>query len=339
MRDEQSQERVATTDKPIIGTNAKRVPVQERAINTGQFIVINGYHANRALLKQNFTKGGYQTHETKHFLLFLRDEAPGIILVHWFAAEEMNADLKHYLVRELKPFGIITQSQQFGEILSGIIGSYFPDDVRRSWRFFGENTLQRFLKFLAVAYTPPLPDYGTIGMFATLYQRVCELLVGDRFLDAGCESGFLPLLIAQRIPFMTKVVGIDIQTETFEVARILAEEHQLKNVSFAQADLLSDDFRTLGHFDTVTALHVLEHLTEGEMYQALENLLAITSQRLIIAVPYEQDEPEVAYGHLQVFNSMKLEAVGNWCIQHLGGHGRIWCENCVGGLLLVERCQ
>ena len=149
-----------------------QVPIQERVIRVGNFLVINAYRANRTLLKQRFTDGGYQIHETPHFLLFLRSEAPGIIIVHWFAPEEMHADLKHYVVQELKPFGIITQSQHFGELVSGIVGSLFPDDVRRSWRYFGENTLQRFLTFLATAYTPPLPDYATIGMFATLYQRV-----------------------------------------------------------------------------------------------------------------------------------------------------------------------
>ena len=147
-----------------------QVPIQERVIRVGNFLVINAHRANRTLLKRRFTDGGYQIHETPHFLLFLRSEAPSIIVVHWFAPQEMHADLKHYLVQELKPFGIIRQSQHFGELVSGIVGSLFPDDARRSWRYFGENTLQRFLTFLATAYTPPLPDYATIGMFATLYD-------------------------------------------------------------------------------------------------------------------------------------------------------------------------
>jgi 2-polyprenyl-3-methyl-5-hydroxy-6-metoxy-1,4-benzoquinol methylase len=189
----------------------------------------------------------------------------------------MDADVKHYLVQELKPYGVITQSQHFGEILSGIVGSLFPDDVRRAWRYFGANTLQRFLMFLATAYTPPLPDYATIGLFATLYQRVLELRVGPRFLDAGCAAGFLPLLVAERIPFMAEVVGVDIQPDVYEVARELAGERQLKQVRFAQADLLADDFGALGTYDTVTALHLLEHFSEVEMYQVLANLWNVTA--------------------------------------------------------------
>src|SRR6266568_4080537 len=292
--------------------SSKKISIQERAIKVGDFVVINGYHVNRALLKKRFAEGGYQACETKHFLLFQRAEAPGTIIVHWFAPEEMHADLKHYLVQELKPFGIITHSQHFGEILSGIVGSFYPDDVRRSWRFFGENTLQRFLTFLATAYTPPLPDYATIGMFATLYQRVLELRVGDRFLDAGCAPGFLPLLVAERIPFLTEVVGVDIDAGAFEVARELVDEKQLKQVKFAQADLLSEDIIKL----------------------VLTNLLKVASQRLILAVPYESGEAELAYGHQQIFSRVMLEGVGRWCLEQLGGAGRIWYEDCVGGLLL-----
>jgi len=106
-----------------------QVPIQERVTRIGNFLVINGYRANRTLLKQRFTDGGYQIHETPHFLLFLRSEAPSVIIVHWFAPEEMHVDLKHYLVQELKPFGIITQSQHFGELVSGIVMCTVPGAI------------------------------------------------------------------------------------------------------------------------------------------------------------------------------------------------------------------
>ena len=49
------------------------------------------------------------------------------------------------------------------------------------------------------------------------------------------------------------------------------------------------------------------------------------------------EQPEVAYGHLQLFSRAKLEAIGTWCIQQLQGTGRMWCEDFIGGLLLIER--
>ena len=143
--------------------------------------------------------------------------------------------------------------------------------------------------------------------------------------------------MAQQFPALSKVIGIDIRPEPFTTTRLIAQELRLKNVQFAQADLLTDDLRTLGYFDTVTALHVLEHFCEEDMYRVLKNLLKVTTRRLILAVPYEQGEPEILFGHKQLFSRSRLEAVGQWCLQQWGGASRMWCEECEGGLLVLER--
>jgi len=315
----------------------KKVPIQERSVLVGDMIVVNGHGVSQTLLKQRFAEGGYLVQETPHFLLFTRSEAPTTILVHRFTPEEMNADIKHYVVYELKPLGLIQQSSDFGAIFSGVIGSFFPKDAHFAWHEFGAKTLQRFLLFLSTARTPTVFNfYATIGIFANWYQRVCELCVGESFLDAGCESGFLPLIIAERIPFMERIIGVDIRPDLFEVMGEIAQERQMNCVHFVQADLLAGDFTKLGTFDTVTALGVIEHFSEAEMCQVLSNLLAVTKQRLILTVPYEE-QPEILYEHKQLFTRAKLEATGEWCIQQLQGAGRIWCEDCDGGLLLIER--
>jgi SAM-dependent methyltransferase len=317
-------------------STTKKVLIQDRSVLIDDTVVVNGYRVNRTALIQRFAEGGYLARETPHFLLFTRSEMPTTILVHRFSPDELNADIKHYVTLELKPLGMLDRSERYGEILAGIVGSFFPEDIRRAWSYFGANTLQRFLIFLSTASTPPYPDYTCIGSFATQYQRILELCTGKTFLDAGCESGFLPLLIAERLPFMERAVGVDIRPDMFEVVRALARERKLANVEFIQADLLAPDFVRLGRFDTVTAIGVLEHFPEEAMYRVLANLLNVTGQRLILMVPYEH-EPELVYGHEQTFTCSKLEAVGRWCIEQMESGGRMWLENCVGGLLLVER--
>jgi transposase/SAM-dependent methyltransferase len=170
-----------------------------------------------------------------------------------------------------------------------------------------------------------------------VYRRVFHLRVGERFLDVGCSFGLLPLLIAEHFPFLTEVIGLDIEVDPFPTVRAIAQEHHLHQVRFLQADLLADDVATLGSFGTVTAIHLLEHFTESEMYRVLTNLLQLTSHRLLLAVPYEPGEPEVASGHAQLFSRDKLEAVGQWCLHQLAGQGRTSYEECAGGLLLIER--
>jgi SAM-dependent methyltransferase len=321
----------------INNARTKKVSIQKRSVLVGDLIVVNGHGANLEALKKRFAEGDYSVQETIHFLLFTRPEKPTTILVHRFALQEMNADIKQYVVYELKPLGLIKQSSDFGKIFSGIIGSFFPEDAHFAWHEYGAKTLQRFLLFLSTARTPTVFNfYATIGVFANWYQRVCELCVGESFLDAGCESGFLPLIIAERIPFMERVFGVDIRPDLFMVMRDIVKERQLKGVHFVQADLLAEDFSALGTFDTITALGVIEHFSEVEMYQVLTNLLRVTKQRLIITVPYEE-EPELIYEHKQLFTRAKLETLGKWCIEQLGNAGRMWCEDCDGGLLLIER--
>ncbi len=75
------------------------------------------------------------------------------------------------------------------------------------------------------------------------------------------------------------------------------------------------------------------------MYTVLTNLLKVTDQRLIIAVPYEHGTPEAIYGHEQIFSQAKLEAVGRWCVQQWNGKGRMWYEECADGLLVIERLK
>lgn len=318
-------------------STTRKIPIHERSVLVDDLIVVNGHNVSRSSLTRQFTSGGYDVRETTHFLLFTRQETPSIVLIHFFGQSELHADIKHYLMYELQPLGLLKQSRDYGKILSGIIGSFVPTDARSAWHAYGAKTLQRFLLFLSTAHVPPVFDfYATIGTFSTWYQRVCELCVGETFLDAGCESGLLPLVIAERLPFMTQVVGIDIQTGMFATARALAEEWHLPQVQFREFDLLSEHFDTIGQFDTVTAIGVIEHFTEQAMYRVLGNLLNATKHRLLLVVPYEH-EPETIYEHKQVFTRPKLEMVGQWCVHQWGGTSRMWCEECEGGLLLIEK--
>jgi SAM-dependent methyltransferase len=315
----------------------KRVSVRERAFTMGDLTGINGYHANRIALKQRFAEGGYLLQETPHFLLCRREAAPSTILVHWLAPHEIDADIGILFMQELKLLGLLSDSQRFGQVFAVVVCSLFPHDPQRALRLYATNTLQRYRCLLEETNNANPLSESTIQNFAAVYRRVFHLSVGDRFLDAGCSFGFLPLLIAERFPFLKDVVGLDIETDSFPTMRAMAQEHQLHQVRFLQADLLADDVATLGTFETVTAIHLLEHFPESEMYRVLTNLLQLTSHRLIIAVPYEQGEPEVAYGHEQLFSRDKLEAVGQWCLQQLGGQCRIAYEACAGCLLLIER--
>ncbi len=338
--------------------NVKRVSLQERTLPVGNVVGINGYRVNKATLRKSIEDEGYVIHETTHFFVVMRSVYPSVIVLHWFAPAEIDARIGDFILDELKPLGALTDVEDFDAIFGAIVGSLVPHDTQQAWSLYTTNTFQQlrhliydvqgdrkglpyFAHDLRVGETlaVSLPLHSTFGTFATLYRRVFELQVGDTFLDAGCSSGFLPLLIAEHVPSLSQVIGIDIRPQPFATARALAEEHGFKNVQFVQADLLDNSLCTLGSFDTITLLHVLEHFSEQAMYSVLTNLLALTGQRLIIAVPYEHGTPETVYGHEQLFSQAKLEAIGRWCIEQWEGKGSMWYEDCADGLLVIERLR
>ncbi len=313
----------------------RKVSSRERAVPVGDLIGINAFRVNRTLLKQRFAEGGYQARETAHFLLFTREQAPSTIVVHWFAPEEVDADIGYYFLQELKPLGMLNSVQDFGNLFGIIVFSLCPSNMQHALRLYAANTLRRYHDLLngnGVSF-PQRP----MSEFAMLYKRVRELVVGEALLDAGCSFGFLSLLMAGYAPSLRQIVGMDIQAASFSVVRAIADEKHYHNVEFVQADLLSDLSGSYGQFDIVVALHVLEHFTEADMYRVLANLLKVTVRRLMIAVPYESGEPEAAYGHEQLFTPTKLEVVGRWCLNQLQGAGSMWVEDCAGGLLVIDK--
>src|SRR5262245_52613944 len=103
------------------------------------------------------------------------------------------------------------------------------------------------------------------------YQRVMELRVGDSLLDVGTSFGFLPVLVAGRDPTAT-VVACDLSFDALACATDLAVMARAPQVTFLAGDVLASDFPTLGQFDTVTAIHLLEHLSEDELPRALTGI-------------------------------------------------------------------
>lgn len=325
------------------------VTLQERSHRTGNIIGVNAYRINRAALYQGLLNQGYEIQETPHFLIALNESVPtrftdafysdyqsSILVAHWFAPSEIDANLGQYVMSELKAFGLLSTPERFGEVFGAIVMSLSPREPERAWRLYGNNTLIRYSVLIDNPPSMPNTDFP-LDVFATLYKRVCEVQVeseGTSLLDAGCSFGSLPLVVAERVPSLTRVVGVDIETSSFPTVQFFAAKRHLTNVQFQRANLLTDEVEQLGQFDTVTILHVLEHFTEEEMYEVLSHLLQVVQKRLIIAVPYEEDEPEEAYGHKQLFTPTKLETVGRWCVERLG-HGMFEVEECVGGLLVV----
>jgi SAM-dependent methyltransferase len=309
-----------------------------QAVRVGRVVAVpQADRAGVAEIVGRLSARGFRARETANFVHCQRRPGGQAVLLHRFDESSIDEDVSPMVAEELGPLGAIASPEEYGETLFAIVASTCPSsldcptcgrlhlDQAAIWRHFSLNTLDRLRARLAAA--------GGAGgshtaVFAAIYRRILELRVGDSLLDVGSNLGHLPVLISERVAGL-RVVGCDNRPEAIAWCRDLAATTGA-GVTFRPADVLAPDFGELGRFDTVTAVHVLEHLAEDELSAALGHLLAVTARRLIVAVPYEAT-PQPLYGHRQAFTPEKLRAWARWC------GGRWTCEDVGGGLLIVDR--
>lgn len=310
---------------------------KQEAVRIGNVLVI-AKQDGLALDKRSadLLSKGYQIRKTSHFVICQQPGSDQFILLHTFNQKTIDADLICYIEDQLASSGLISSTSAFGAVLFGILASSFsaPRNQLTIWRQFCVNSLNR-LRAQISQFSFDLSDNSYIVPFAAIYRRIAELHIGQSLLDVGSSFGFFPILISE-LRSIANIVGCDNNPDILAVATDLAMVSGAQNTEFLFKDILATDFDTIGLFDTVTAIHLLEHLSEEQLPQAFDHLLRVTRQRLLISVPYEE-QATLAYGHRQVFTPEKLEQWGKWCVERLQNQGRFWCEDIMGGLLVVER--
>ncbi len=302
------------------------------SIVIGNFKVMHRPEGLYQTTKARLAQQGFQLEETTHFLLARPADTDRVILVHRLLPTEVDNNLVDCLMQELP--SLMTSDQAFGHAMIGVVNSIKPHDPVGAWGIFSLNTLQRFRDYLAESTLQYPPT--TIGACATVYRRLFSLKVGISLLDVGCACAFWPVLAAEREPDGS-IVGVDNRLDAIHLSQHMATLIDKPDLTFLQLDLLSPQFvEELGTFDTVTAIHILEHLPEEKLPLAFAQLLEVTRHRLIVAVPYEAEATR-AYGHEQVFTQEKLERWGQRSVESVGGAARYWCEEVAGGLLVIDR--
>ncbi len=310
---------------------------KQQGIRIGDLIVLA--LQNTEMLRQwkhQFLDRSYCVTETPHFLVCQREASVQTVVMHALTQREIDADFICFVEDELSPFHIFTSAKTYGSTLFAVLASTFPSPRNQGdvWRLFCLNSLERFRVLLSCSSQEHSTSISHIASFTKIYRRIFELCGGQSFLDVGTSFGFLPILLAQNSVF-SRIVACDNNPDILNISRKVAAATDAQHVIFTYQDVLAEDFTNLGRFDTVTAIHVLEHLTEQQLRTALTHLLRVTAQRLVIAVPYEESI-QTDYSHYQIFTQEKLDVCGKWCMEMLEGKGRYWCEEVMGGILVIE---
>jgi len=177
---------------------------------------------------------------------------------------------------------------EFELTMVGLVRSTVPDALG-SWTAYYRNSLDELLD-------------GTAD-FAPIHDKASELVRGS-VLDLGSCFGFLPLRLAGAdVP----VTATDILPGTMTLLDAVAPTLGLRVdtlVCDAANVPVADDSA-----DTVTAIHLLEHVDPDTGAAVVAEALRIARERVVVAVPYE-DVATACHGHVRTFDAAALQALG-----------------------------
>ncbi|MFF9287203.1 mycofactocin oligosaccharide methyltransferase MftM [Streptomyces griseosporeus] len=256
---------------------------------------------------------------TRHFTL--RRRGRRVELSHCLRPGQLDNDLAGLLAEELFAPGWLSGSDVFERVFTGVVRSCV-DGPLPAWTTFYDNTLARIRQYWRM---PEPAAHSSIAGFAPVYRRTLDLVAPGSVLDLGSCFGFLPLLLAEREG--RTVIASDLSRGTMRLLGTVAGARSLMlDVLVCDAAQVPLPDRSV---DTVTVIHVLEHLDPDHGDAVLREALRLARRRVVVAVPYE-DEPTAAYGHVRCFSPAQLAAMGRRT-----GH-RFEVGTFHGGWLVVE---
>jgi len=232
-------------------------------------------------------------------------------LVHRVPPERIDNDLAGLIAEELFAPGWLLGSELFERLMTGVVLSS-ADDAPAAWELFYRNTLARLGEL-----GPGSAEAGSLAAYAPVYAHAVSLVGTGPVLELGSCFGFLSLRLAAHAP----VTASDVTANTVRLLAQVAPRlgHRVDTLICDAARVPRPD----ASFDTVLAVHLLEHLEPAHGRAVLAEMRRLAARRVVVAVPFEA-EPTAAFGHVRVFDLDDLRRLGEesgWRSTHYEHHG------------------
>lgn len=257
-------------------------------------------HADRAAVPVRLVAARPPERVTSHFEVHRTGDR--LLVLHRLRPDELDDDIAGLLASELSGPGLLESATDFERVFTGIVRSTVADPLT-AWSTFYANSLA-VLRSPIAPPDPAAPPESSLAAFAPVHARALAEIVGHTVADVGSCFGFLPLRLADE---GFDVVASDHTTGTMTLLAAVARQRGA-SLRTVVADARALPLAT-SSVDTVTGVHLLEHLPATETGAVLDEMLRVARRRVVVAVPYE-DVPEPVYGHLRAFDHADLDALG-----------------------------
>lgn len=241
---------------------------------------------------------------TEHFDLLTGPDR--VRVRHTLAVGDVDDDLAGLLADELFRPGWLRGSEVFERLFTGVVRSVDPDPVA-AWGAFYRNTLDR----AATAASPGSPAspaaggaHGTIDGYAPVWSHASGLVGPGTVLELGSCFGFFALRLAAE---GRAVTASDVSAGTVQLLATIAP-----TLGTPLGTLVADAAHVPlpdSSYDTVLALHLLEHLDGDHGDRVVAEALRVARSRLVLAVPLE-DVADDTWGHVRTVSLADLDAWG-----------------------------
>jgi 2-polyprenyl-3-methyl-5-hydroxy-6-metoxy-1,4-benzoquinol methylase len=238
--------------------------------------------------------GPHLAHHTRNTLctnrFCTRRSGDVLEVAHDLGPDELSDDLAELLATELDDNGVLRGQPEFEAVFAGVVESTL-EDRDEAWHRFYLNSVRRL-------------EHGDAA-FAPVHEHAAALVVGTEIVDLGSCFGFFPLRLAAA---GYRVTATDLSAPTMDLLDRMSERlhRPLRTVGCNATDVPMPD----GSADTVTVLHLLEHLDAATAGSVLREAMRLARRRVIVAVPFE-DVPRACYGHVQRFDVNVLRVIAD----------------------------
>ncbi|OZE73764.1 SAM-dependent methyltransferase [Rhodococcus sp. 15-649-2-2] len=205
---------------------------------------------------------------------------------HGLTSADIGERLVPIVTAQARHVGL--SQREFELVMVGIVRTTVSNPID-AWSTYYRNSLDELLSGAAE--------------FAPIHARAEALVVGS-VLDMGSCFGFFPLRLAMK---GHSVTATDLSAGTMRLLATVAPHLgiTLDTVVCDAADVPGAD----NSVDTVTALHLLEHVDAATGARIVAEALRIARRRVVVAVPFE-DETTACHGHVRTFDDAALIELG-----------------------------